>query len=79
MAVFTEGTISDNPNLFSNVRLWDWRALDAVYKQFQAIRLYYEFSDVDVDRYNINGKKQQVMVSAREINIDNLSQQSQTL
>jgi hypothetical protein len=75
---FTEGTINDNPNLFSNVRLWDWRALDAVYKQFQAIRLYYEFSDVDVDRYNINGKKQQVMVSAREINIDNLSEQSQT-
>ena len=75
---FTEGTISDNPNLFTNVRLWDWRALDAVYKQFQAIRLYYEFSDVDVDRYIINGKKQQVMVSTREINIDNLSQQSQT-
>jgi uncharacterized membrane protein (UPF0182 family) len=75
---FTEATINDNPNLFTNVRLWDWRALDAVYKQFQAIRLYYEFSDVDVDRYNINGKKQQVMVSAREINIDNLSQQSQT-
>jgi len=74
----TEGTITDNPNLFSNVRLWDWRALEAVYKQFQAFRLYYEFSDVDVDRYNINGKNQQVMISTREINVDNLSQQSQT-
>jgi uncharacterized membrane protein (UPF0182 family) len=71
-------TINASPDLFSNIRLWDWKALDAVYRQFQSMRLYYEFSDVDVDRYNIDGKDRQVMVSAREINIDNLPQQSQT-
>lgn len=74
----TQGTINENPNLFSNIRLWDWKALDAVYRQFQTMRLYYEFSDVDVDRYNIDGKDRQVMVSAREINLDNLPLQSQT-
>ena len=58
--------------------LEEMKALDAVYKQFQAIRLYYEFSDVDVDRYNVNGHKRQVMVSGREINMDNLPLQSQT-
>lgn len=75
---FTQETINQYPNIFNNIRLWDWRALDAVYKQFQTIRLYYEFSDVDVDRYNINGQRRQVMVSAREINLDNLPAQSQT-
>lgn len=74
----TQQTINADPNLFSNIRLWDWRALDAVYRQFQSMRLYYEFSDVDVDRYNIDGKDRQVMVSGREINLDNLPQQSQT-
>jgi uncharacterized protein len=74
----TQETINENPHLFSNIRLWDWRALDAAYRQFQSMRLYYEFSDVDVDRYNIDGKDKQVMVSGREINLDNLPQQSQT-
>ena len=75
---FTQETVNNNPSIFTNIRLWDWKALDAVYRQFQSIRLYYEFSDVDVDRYNIDGKTRQVMVSGREINIDNLHQQSQT-
>ena len=47
----TKQTLDDNRHLLSEVRLWDWRALDAVYKQFQEIRLYYEFVDVDIDRY----------------------------
>ncbi len=74
----TPDVINNSPNIFTNIRLWDWRALDAVYKQFQAIRLYYEFSDVDVDRYHFDGQYKEVMVSAREINIENLPPQSQT-
>ena len=74
----TQETVNANPNIFSNIRLWDWKALDAVYRQFQSIRLYYEFSDVDVDRYKIDGKYRQVMVSGREIKIDNLPPQSRT-
>lgn len=75
---FSQQTVNENPNIFNNIRLWDWKALDAVYRQFQAIRLYYEFSDVDVDRYNIDGNVRQVMISGREINLDNLPPQSQT-
>jgi uncharacterized protein len=75
---FTQETVSNNPAIFSNIRLWDWRALEAVYKQFQEIRLYYEFHDVDIDRYKINNRIRQVMVSAREMNVYNLPPKSQT-
>ncbi len=75
---FRQETVTNNQNLFDNIRLWDWRALDAVYKQFQEIRLYYEFDDVDVDRYHFDDQYKQVMVSARELEVDNLPDQSQT-
>ena len=75
---FNQQLVENNKTLFSNVRLWDWRALDAVYEQFQEIRLYYEFLDVDIDRYTIDGDYRQVMVSARELDLDNLPERSQT-
>lgn len=75
---FSQQTVSNNPSIFKNIRLWDWRALDDVYRQFQEFRLYYQFSDVDVDRYNFDNNYRQVMVSAREINVDNLPDQSKT-
>jgi uncharacterized membrane protein (UPF0182 family) len=49
-----------------------------VYKQFQEIRLYYEFPDVDIDRYELGGDYRQVMVSPREMHLGNLPEQSQT-
>jgi len=75
---FRQQTVEENRALFSNIRLWDYRALDAVFKQFQEIRLYYEFNDVDIDRYTIDDTYRQVMVSAREMQPDNLPLQSQT-
>ncbi|MFO7933956.1 MAG: UPF0182 family protein [Bacteroidales bacterium] len=75
---FRQETVEQNRELFSNIRLWDYRALDAVFKQFQEIRLYYEFNDVDIDRYTINNVYRQVMVSAREMQPDNLPLRSQT-
>lgn len=75
---FTPEMVERNEEIFDNIRLWDWRALDAVYRQFQEIRLYYEFHNVDIDRYVIDGNYRQVMVSAREMETDNLPQQSQT-
>jgi uncharacterized membrane protein (UPF0182 family) len=74
----TKETLSNNQYLLSEVRLWDWRALEAVYKQFQEIRLYYEFTDVDVDRYQTTRGYRQVMVSAREMELANLPAESQT-
>lgn len=75
---FNRQMVNDNRNMFSNIRLWDYRALDAVFKQFQEIRLYYEFHDVDIDWYMIDDTYREVMVSAREMQIENLPQQSQT-
>jgi len=75
---FTPEIVEQNQSIFKNIRLWDWRALDAVYKQFQEIRLYYEFKDVDIDRYTFADQYRQVMVSAREMELSNLPLQSQT-
>jgi len=75
---FTRQTVEENQSVFSNIRLWDWSALLQVYNQFQEIRLYYEFEDVDIDRYTFNNEYQQVMVSAREMELNNLPDKSQT-
>jgi uncharacterized membrane protein (UPF0182 family) len=75
---FSAETAIRNDDLLDETRLWDWRALEAVYEQFQEIRLYYEFLDVDIDRYRIGERTRQVMISARELELDNLPQQSQT-
>jgi uncharacterized membrane protein (UPF0182 family) len=61
-----------------NIRLWDWRPLLTTYQQIQAIRPYYNFGDVDVDRYVIDGRYRQVMLSARELAYDKLHQDART-
>ncbi len=76
--ILTQETVNNNQYLLSEVRLWDWRAIEAVYKQFQEIRLYYEFVDVDLDRYHTSRGYRQVMVSAREMEPANLPAESRT-
>jgi len=60
--------IQNNRATLDNIRLWDWHALQDTLKQIQAIRTYYDFPDVDVDRYQIGGQSRQVMIAARELN-----------
>ncbi|MBW3629821.1 MAG: UPF0182 family protein, partial [Gemmatimonadetes bacterium] len=67
-----------NQALLNEVPLWDYRALLKVFSQFQEIRLYYAFQDVDVDRYDVNGTIRQVMLSARELDQSTLPEQSRT-
>jgi uncharacterized protein len=59
--------------LLANVRLWDLRAYGATITQIQALRPYYTFPDTDVDRYFINGRIKQVLLSPREIDVSQLS------
>ena len=59
--------------LLDNIRLWDLRAYSATITQIQALRPYYTFPDTDVDRYFINGHIKQVMLSPREIDVNQLS------
>jgi uncharacterized membrane protein (UPF0182 family) len=61
-----------------SIRLWDWEPLLATYGQLQGMRLYYSFNDVDVDRYDIDGKLVQVMLAARELDAGSLPPQAQT-
>ncbi|MDD5456829.1 MAG: UPF0182 family protein [Candidatus Margulisbacteria bacterium] len=65
-----------NQDTVTNIRLWDHRPLLKTLEQLQEIRLYYNFYDVDVDRYWVNGKYQQVMLSARELDADQLPAQA---
>ncbi len=64
--------IEKNREIINNIRLWDWRPLKNTFKQLQEIRPYYIFSDVDIDRYRIYNRLQQVMLSVREISHSNL-------
>jgi len=68
-ASVTIESIEANPQTLDNIRLLDPRPLRETFNQVQAIRQFYEFTDVDVDRYVIDGELRQVMLSARELNI----------
>ncbi|MDZ4230238.1 MAG: UPF0182 family protein, partial [Dehalococcoidales bacterium] len=67
-----------NEATINNIRLWDPRPLKDTYNQVQSFRLYYDFNDVDIDRYAIDGKYRQVMLSARELSAEKLSVEAQT-
>src|SRR5580765_1307235 len=65
-----------NQETLQNIRLWDWRALQDTLRQIQEIRTYYDFPDIDIDRYTIDGSTRQMMVAARELSIDKLPESS---
>jgi hypothetical protein len=65
-----------NQATLQNIRLWDVGALQATLRQEQEIRTYYDFPDIDIDRYQINGSLRQVMLAVRELNVDKLPESS---
>jgi uncharacterized membrane protein (UPF0182 family) len=71
-AVLTSEDIARNAPTLQNVRLWDHQPLLDTFGQLQEIRTYYDFASVDNDRYVVNGRPQQVMLSARELNSNSL-------
>ncbi|MEO7220018.1 MAG: UPF0182 family protein [Gemmatimonadaceae bacterium] len=64
--------IRANAATIENVRLWDRAPLLRTFGQLQEIRTYYDFVSVDDDRYLINGRYRQVMLSPRELNTESL-------
>ena len=68
--VLTQELIDADVDTFRNARLWDYRPLADTLDQLQTIRRYYTFFDVDTDRYVIDGVQRQVMLSARELALD---------
>src|SRR5438552_4584046 len=67
---------ANNQATLQNIRLWDWRALQDTLRQIQEIRTYYDFPDIDIDRYEIDGVMRQVMLATRELSVDKLPQSS---
>ena len=67
---------ANNQPTLQNIRLWDWQALQDALRQIQEIRTYYDFPDIDIDRYQIEGNMRQVMLAARELNVEKLPESS---
>ncbi len=74
----TAQEVAANDDTINNVRLWDPAPLRAALQQLQTIRPLFQFLDVAVDRYTIDGKYRQVMLSARELNSNRLPADAQT-
>lgn len=71
-------TLEANQATVENIRLLDWRLLNQTYAQLQGIRPYYRFSDIDIDRYQIDGKLQQVMLGVRELSLSEMQSDVRT-
>ncbi len=67
---------ANNQATLQNIRLWDWHALQDTLRQIQEIRTYYDFPDIDIDRYEIDGTTRELMLAARELNVDKLPESS---
>jgi uncharacterized membrane protein (UPF0182 family) len=71
-ATLTPADIARNAATLDNVPLWNDQPLLDTFGQIQEIRTYYDFNSVDNDRYLIDGKYRQIMLSARELNSESL-------
>lgn len=69
--------LSDNRPTLENLRIWDYHALQDTLRQVQEIRTYYDFNDVDIDRYHVSGQTRQVLLAARELDVTKLPASSQ--
>jgi uncharacterized protein len=64
--------LNKNAATLRDARIWDWRALEPQLQQIQGLRPYYIFESVDIDRYRIDGVERQVMITARELDVEKL-------
>ncbi len=74
----TAEDLEEKSGTMDNIRLWDRRVLKDTYSSVQELRTYYEFEDVDVDRYHFEDGRRQVMLSVREMDVDRLPERAQT-
>jgi len=76
----TQQDLTQNPFILDNIRLWDYEKVKAVYDQRETLKRYYNFEDVDIDRYPLknSGDATQVMISARELKVSGLDTNAQT-
>lgn len=72
----TAADLEANAETLRNVRLWDPVTMRTVYQQLQEVQNYYRISDVDVDRYEVNGRVTQMMIGARQLSTEGVPQKS---
>lgn len=72
----TREDIEENSVTISNIPINDYRPALDIYNQIQGLKNYYQFNDIDIDRYTINGVYRQVFLSARELNSANIPKQT---
>lgn len=72
----TAEDIEKNHEIISNIKVNSYRPALEFYNQFQYIRYYYNFNDIDIDRYYIDGEYNQVFIAPREIDFDKLEENS---
>jgi len=66
--------LAANQASVQNIRIWDPSpaVLGKTFPQLQRVRDYYRINDVDVDRYELNGRPTQVVLSVRDLNTANV-------
>lgn len=74
----TEMELADARETIENMRLWDPDVLRANLQTMQSFRNYYVFQDIDVDRYEIEGKQRLIMLGARDLLSEGLPERSNT-
>ncbi|WP_291564364.1 MULTISPECIES: UPF0182 family protein [unclassified Clostridium] len=74
----TQKDIKDNKDIIDNIKINAYKPALEFNNQFQYIRYYYGFNDIDIDRYNINGKYSQVFIAPRELDLNKLDDNSNT-
>ena len=74
----TAADIGNNRATINSIRLWDYRPIQSTYDQLQALGLYYEIKNVDIDRYTIHDELRQVMLAARELSADKIASKAGT-
>jgi uncharacterized membrane protein (UPF0182 family) len=72
----TSEEVEGSLNTVENVRLLDPGIVDDTFQELQGFRGFYSFRDIDVDRYMIEGRPTQVVLSARELRSEGLPNRS---
>ena len=74
----TAKSLADNQTTIENIPINDRMPTLSMYNSLQGFRRYYQFKNIDVDRYMIDGKYTQVFLSARELNQEKIDDRSKT-
>jgi uncharacterized membrane protein (UPF0182 family) len=74
----TADEVAASPDTIGNVRLWRPAVLQQNFQSLQRIKQFYDFTDVDVDRYDVSNERRVLMVAAREVAQNEITAGSRT-